>query len=113
MLTRIEKSGQHGPEILFDEIMPMGWVRQELSPLLTRTVGSDQLASVFFVQTDGTLGFTPTISPSGLASHFPQLHQGRNTFWITLRAVSIEADSHSNRLKIEWSGQWHPGKAEI
>ena len=81
--------------------------------LLTRAVGSDQLASIFFVQTDGTLGFTPAITPSGLASHFPHLHQGRNTFWITLRAVSIEADSPSSRLKIEWSGEWHPGKAEI
>jgi hypothetical protein len=28
VLTRIERSGAHGPEILFDEIMPLGWVNR-------------------------------------------------------------------------------------
>ena len=48
-----------------------------------------------------------------LPSHFPRLHQGPATLWVTLRAVSIEADRRSIRLKIEWSGQWYPSKAEI
>jgi hypothetical protein len=113
VLTRIEKSGQFEPETLFDEIMPVAWARQELSPLLTRTVGSDQLANIFFVQADGILGFTPAMLPSRIPSHFPYLHQGPATLWVTLRAVSIEADSRSIRLKIEWSGQWYPSKAEI
>ncbi|HEX3524829.1 MAG TPA: hypothetical protein VHT52_22420, partial [Stellaceae bacterium] len=50
VLTRIEKSGSHGPEILFDEIMPVVWIRHELSPLLTRKIGPDALAALFFVQ---------------------------------------------------------------
>jgi|SRR6266404_5316806 len=44
MITKIEKSGASGPEILFDEIMPLSWQRQELYPLRGRTVGPDALA---------------------------------------------------------------------
>jgi hypothetical protein len=47
VLTQIEKSGPHGPEMLFDEIMPLGWARQELAPLLTRKIGPDALAALF------------------------------------------------------------------
>jgi hypothetical protein len=113
-LTRIEKSGSHGPEILFDEIMPLGWIRQELSPLLTRTVGPNALAALFFVQEDNVLGLTPAIPSSGaLATHFPRFHQAPVTLWIILQAVSLEADSRSIRLKIEWNGPWHEGKSEI
>ena len=113
VLTRIEKSGPAGPERIFDEVMPLPWQRQELEPLLTRTLGTSMLAAVFYVQQDGTLGITP-LAPSGtVAGHFPREHKGRCTLWVTLRALSIEADSPSIRLRIEWSGQWHDGKAEI
>src|SRR4051794_27803630 len=43
-LTRMERSGAKGIETLFDEIMPLSWQRQELHPLLTRTVGTDAIA---------------------------------------------------------------------
>ncbi len=62
VLTRIEKSGAKGIETIFDEIMPLSWQRQELHPLLTRTVGTDAIASLFFVQEDGLLGITPALS---------------------------------------------------
>jgi hypothetical protein len=111
VLIRIEKSGQRGPEILFDEIMPLSWVRQELYPLLTRTIGTGQRAALFFVQEDGLLAFTPALTPRGeLARHFPREHRGPITLWATLRAVSIETDSSSMRLKIEWDGQWRSDK---
>lgn len=114
VLTRIEKSGARGPEILFDEIMPLMWQRQELYPLRTRTIGADAIAALFYVQDDGTLGFVPALSPGGgLATHFPREHAGRSTLWVTLQAISTEADSPPIRLKIEWDGQWHAGKAEI
>lgn len=113
-LTRIEKSGTARPEIIFDEIMPLPWQRQELQPLLTRTLGTSTLAGVFFVQNDGTLVITPALTPSGMwPRHFPREHKGRCTLWVTLRAVSNEDDSPWVRLRIEWSGQWHDGKAEI
>ena len=114
VLTRIEKSGTSGPEILFDEIMPLSWVRQELQPLLTRTVGPDATAALFFVQDDGMFAFTPMISPAGtLPLHFPREHRNANTLWVTLQALSIERDSPAIRLKIEWSGQWRQDKARI
>jgi hypothetical protein len=111
VLTRIEKSGAHGPEVIFEEIMPITWERQELYPLLTRTIGSDQIASLFFIQEDGVLGFTPALTPTGgHAAQFPREHKGAVTLWVTLRAVSIEADSPSVRLKIDWKGQWRADK---
>jgi hypothetical protein len=114
VLTRIEKSGAHGPEVIFDEIMPITWERQELYPLLTRTIGSDQIASLFFIQEDGVLGFTPAVTPTGtLAAHFPREHKGAITLWVTLRAVSIEADSPSTRLRIDWDGQWPSDKVGL
>jgi len=57
-LTRMERSGAKGIETLFDKIMPLSWQRQELHPLLTRTVGTDAIAVLFFLQGDGLLGFT-------------------------------------------------------
>jgi hypothetical protein len=114
VLTRIEKSGQSGPEILFDEIMPLSWMRQELNSLLTRTVGTYQDAAVFFVQDDGMLAFTPMLTPRGeLAGHFPREHRGPATLWVTLRALSVETDSPAMRLKIEWNGQWRSDKVGI
>jgi hypothetical protein len=114
VLTRIQKSGAAGPETIFDEVMPLPWQRQELQPLLTRTLGTSSLAGVFYVQQDGTLGITPVGGPERtVAAHFPREHIGPCTLWITLRALSIEADSPSIRLRINWSGQWHDGKAEI
>jgi hypothetical protein len=101
LFTRIEKSGSHGPEILFDEIMPVGWIRQELYTLPTRIVGPDAQAALFYVQEDGLLEFTPA-RPT--ATHFPLSHQSPVTLWVTLQAVSIEADSPPIRLKImEWA----------
>jgi hypothetical protein len=94
--------------------MQLPWARQEYLSLLTRTIGTPASGSVFFVQENGMLGFTPAIATGGvLASHFPREHQGPCTLWVTLRALSIEADSEPLRLKIDWNGQWHPGKAEI
>jgi len=114
VLTRIQKSGAAAPETIFDEVMPLPWRRQELQRLLTRTLGTSSLAGVFYVQQDGTLGITPALTPGGtVAGHFPREHKGQCTLWVTLRALSIEADSPSIRLRIEWSGQWHDGKAEI
>ena len=114
ILTRVEKFGAHGPEVLFDEMMPLPWLRGEYDRLLTRTVGPDGLAQLFFVQDDGTLGITPAIPPNGgLSEHFPREHKGPSTLWVSLRAVSIEADSPLIRLRIEWNGHWHAGKAEI
>jgi hypothetical protein len=114
VLTRIEKSGPKGIEILFDEIMPLSWVRQELHPLLTRTVGTDATAALFFVQGDGLLGFTPAMAPSGmLANHFPRDHRGATTLWITLQALSIETDSAPIRLRIEWDGGWRNDKVGL
>ncbi len=114
VLTRIEKSDSHGPIVLFDEMMPLPWQRGEYDRLLTRTVGPDGLAQLFFVQDDGTLGITPAKPLNGLLfEHFPREHKGAGTLWVTLRAVSIEADSPPIRLKIDWSGHWHDGRAEI
>src|SRR6476620_9998004 len=112
--TRIERSGPSGPEILFDEITPAAWQRQELEPLITRTIGRDALAVLFYVQQDGIIGLTPMVAPGGgLAAQFPQPQRGPCTLWITVRATSIEADSESIRLRIDWNGQWHDGKAEV
>jgi hypothetical protein len=114
VLTRIEKSGAKGIETIFDEIMPLAWQRQELHTLLTRTVGTDAIAGLFFVQQDGLLGITPALSPRGeLASHFPREHRGPTTLWISLQALSNEADSTSIRLKIEWDGQWRDDKVGL
>jgi hypothetical protein len=114
LLNRVEKSGAAGPDILFDESMPLGWQRQELYPSRTRRIGPEAISALFFVQQDGTLGLTPALGPGGtLASHFPQIHAGRTTLWVTLQATSTEADSPPVRLKIAWDGQWHDGKAEI
>jgi hypothetical protein len=116
VLTRLERSGAHGPEILFDEIMPFGWIRQELSPLLTRKIGPDALSALFFVQEDDVLRFTPAAASSGVIivyPHFHYNHQAPVTLWVTLQAVSVEADSRPIRLKIEWNGPWHAGKSEI
>ena len=113
VLTRIEKSGASGPETKFDEIMPLGWVRQELYRSLTRTIGSYWDASLFFVQSDGILIFTPARSGELAWPHFPGEHKGPTTLWVTLHARSIEADSPSVRLKIEWDGRWYEGKAEM
>jgi hypothetical protein len=114
VLTRIEQSGRRGIETSFDEIMPLSWQRQELHPLLTRTVGTDAIAALFFVQEDGLLGITPALAPRGeLATHLPREHRGPTTLWITLRALSIEADSTPIRLKIEWNGQWRDDKVGL
>lgn len=83
-------------------------------PLVTRTVGPDAIAALFFVQDDGVLAFTPMLSPRGeLASHFPREHRGASTLWVTLQALSIEADSPPIRLKIQWNGQWRQDRAGI
>lgn len=112
--TRIEKSGSAGRDILFDEFMPMGWVRQELYPSRARKIGRDAIAALFFVREDGALGLAPALGPDNvLAAHFPLIHRGRTTLWITLQATSTEVDSPPIRLKIAWDGQWHDGKAEI
>ena len=114
VLTRVEKSGAREVETIFDEPIPMAWQRRELDPLLTRTVGTDALASLFFAQDDGTLGFTPAVSPTGeLLANFPRVHTAPFTLWVTLRAVSIEADSPSIRLKIDWNGEWRGDKADL
>jgi hypothetical protein len=63
VLTKIEKSGPSGAEILFDEVMPLSWQRQELYPLRTRSIGPDAIAALFFVQEDGTLGFAGPFPP--------------------------------------------------
>ena len=89
VLTRIEKSGQKGPEILFDEIMPLSWVRQELYRLLTRTVGTKAISALFYVQDDGVLNFTPALTPRGEQPiHFPRDLRGPIILWVTVRAVS-------------------------
>ena len=94
--------------------MPLPWQRQEYLPTLTRTLGTSALAILFFVQDDGILGLTPAITSKGeLATHFPLRHIGPCILWITLRALSIEADSPLVRLKIDWSGRWRAGKAEL
>jgi len=53
VLIRIQKSGAAGPEIVFDEIMPLPWQRQEYERLLTRTIGTPMLGGIFYVQEDG------------------------------------------------------------
>jgi hypothetical protein len=114
VLTRIEKAGAAGTEILFDEIMPVAWMRRELDPHLTHTVGTAATAALFYVQQDGRLGLTPAISADGqLAAHFPLNHAGPTILWVTLQALSIESDSSKARLKIDWSGQWHDSLAGI
>jgi hypothetical protein len=114
VLTRIEKSGEGEVETVFDEPIPVAWERRELNPLLTRTVGTEANASLFFAQDDGVLGFTPALSPTGeLLATFPRIHQAPFRLWVTLRAVSIEADSPSIRLKIDWNGQWHNDKVGL
>jgi hypothetical protein len=113
VLIRIQKSGRAGPEIVFDEIMPLPWQRQEYERLLTRTIGSPMLGGIFYVQEDGVFSFTPAVAAGGIAAHFPQPQQGASTWWITLRALSIETDSPPVRLRIDWNGQWHAGKAEL
>lgn len=114
VIFRIEKSGEHGPEILFDEVIPLLWIRHELNPLLTRTIGPDALAALFYIQENGALAITPAVGPGGSSPiHFPRDHQQPVTLSITLRAIAMEVDSRSIRLKIEWKGPWRAGKAEI
>jgi hypothetical protein len=114
VITKIEQSSDAGRVTIFEEVMPLPWQRQEYQTLPPRTIGTPMLAGVFFVQQDGTLGITPAVAPGGtVASHFPPPQKGKWTLWITLMALSIEVDSRPVRLRIEWSGQWHDGKAEI
>jgi hypothetical protein len=114
VITRIEKSSAAGPEIIFDEDMPLAWQRQEYLEHPILTLGTPGRAGVFFVQQDGTLGITTALTPKGtLPAHFPREHKGQCTLWITLKALSIEADSRPLKLRIDWSGRWHDGKAEI
>jgi hypothetical protein len=57
-----------GPEIIFDEIMPLPWQRQEYQRLLTRTIGTPALAGIFYVQEDGVFSFTPAVAMDGTAA---------------------------------------------
>ena len=114
VLTRIEKSTEGGRQIIFDEIMPLRWVRQELYGPLTRTVGKDQQAVLFFVQQDGLLALTPALGPKGeVAIHFPSDYWGPTTLWVTLQAVSNEGDSRPICLKIAWNGEWRNDKVGL
>jgi hypothetical protein len=114
VLTRIEKSTEQGRQIIFDEIMPLSWVRQELYGPLTRTIGPDQKAALFFVEQDGLLALTPALGPNGeLATHFPRENRGPTTLWLTLQAVSNEADSPPICLKIAWNGEWRNDKVGL
>jgi hypothetical protein len=111
VITRIEKSGEQGRHNIFDEIMPVSWIRQELYTVLTRTVGPNQHAALFFIQENGLLSLTPMLTPTGqLPSHFPKDHNGPTTLWITLQAISDEADSSPICLKISWNGEWRKDK---
>ena len=111
LLIRIEKEGVG---TLFDEFMPLTWVRQELYPTRSRVIGPDQTASLFFIQQDGLLGLTPSLAPGGvLATHFPLFHPGAVTLWITLQATSTETDSPLVRLKIAWNGLWSDDKTNL
>ncbi len=114
IITRIEKEVGNVRQIIWDEIMPVSWVRQELYTILTRTVGPDASAAVFYVQADGVLGITPAHGPKGeVPRHFPVRHQGSVTLWVRLQAISIEADSSPVTLKITWDGKWHHTKAAL
>ena len=90
-------------------MLPIWWQRQESNPLLTRTVGTDALATLFYVQEDGVLEFTPMIP----VSHFPLTHHGTTTLSITLQALALEADSEPVRVKLDWDGVWHDGETEM
>lgn len=109
LITLVEKPDANGdPYVEFGETLPLWWVRQEILPLF-RTVGPDADASLLFVRQDGTLQFTPIVSPN----HFPCAQIAPVDYWVTLQAKSIEIDSLPLRLKIRWDGVWDAGEKEI
>jgi hypothetical protein len=109
LITRVEQPDAAGqPILVFGETVPLGWVRGEVYPLL-RTIGPAVDASLFWVGADGAFAFLPIVWPN----HFPKPVKGAATFWITVQAQSIEADSRPLRLKIVWDGQWQPGASEL
>jgi hypothetical protein len=110
LITRVEGPDAAGkPTLVFGEIVPLGWVRGEVYPLL-RTIGPDADTTLFWVGEDGMFAFAPIVWPN----HFPKPAKGPATFWVTVQAQSVEADSRPPlRLKIVWDGQWHPGASEL
>ena len=106
VLTRIEKSGAHGPEIIFDEIMPLWWDRQELeAPSETHNRYGPLCVPLF--HTGRRLA---GVYASKLACSFPARTSGRHNALGDVADSSIEADSRSTRLKIDWNGQWRSDK---
>jgi hypothetical protein len=112
VLTRVEQPDAAGkPYLAFNEILPLAWQRDPTGRLLTRTIGPKAVADLFFVQDDGLLQLpiTPAVTPN----HFPAVHKGNTTLWMTLQAVADEADSPPVRFRIDYNGQWHAGEAEM
>jgi hypothetical protein len=45
--------------------------------------------------------------------HFPKAKKGPQTYWVTLRATSIEDDRPPSTYKIVWDGKWEDGDSEM
>jgi hypothetical protein len=107
-MEEIRAGGTNEP--IFDEVLQVGWQRQETARTTTRIVGKDARASLFFVQDDGMLHFTP-MPPS--VTHFRDTYPGPVTLRVTLQALSTEINSDPVTIQIVWQGVWHEGETEI
>jgi hypothetical protein len=112
-VTCVEKPDANGqPFIVFDETVPITWVRQEhYGSVISRTIGPDQTANLLWVREDGRFQFE-LVQPQ--PNHFPEpILSGRADFWVTVQVRSIEVDSRPRRFKVAWDGQWQDGATEI
>jgi hypothetical protein len=109
-MTLVESPGPDQlPQAVYSATLPLKWRNQEADPRPSRTIGADDFADLLYVNEGGSLYLTPMIIPN----NFPLRHIGATMLWVTVQALSIEADSELLRLQIAWDGQWDLGEAEM
>jgi hypothetical protein len=110
VMTLVESPGPDQlPQAVYSATLPLKWRNQEADPRPSRTIGADDFADLLYVNEEGALYLTPMITPN----KFPLHHTGATMLWVTVQALSIEADSQPLRLQIAWDGQWDLGEAEM
>jgi hypothetical protein len=110
VMTLVESPGPDQlPQAVYSATLPLKWRNQEADPRPSRTIGTDDFADLLYVNEEGALYLTPMITPN----NFPLRHTVATMLWVTVQALSIEADSEPLRLQIAWDGQWDLGEAEM
>ncbi len=116
VLNSVEEPGPDGkPQIKWTGEIPLHWQYPELHPLV-REIGPPATADLFHISNDNQsttneLHIAVASIPYDLRNYCN--YTGKKTLWLTLRATSTEADSQPVKIKIEWDGKWHAGKAEM